>query len=305
MNIASRSLLFTFCVVFASASAATADQQQIAPGTGDQGSVVINTGADGICNTTAAVGDLQIALVGQATPNRSEIRCGPNKVSDTVAAGDDVQLVAVGVDCKNANTVVVDTGEDGIPDSTPAVDDLYAAGMALGTPPANTPCVIAGADGVAQTAAAVVDDVQVLTGGTADPNTDVVLCGPNLKADTTANNFAAGDDVQVVAVNAACNEGDVVVDSGADGIATTQAEGPDLRIAAAKPVRVTIPNNQPFGLRLVKLKISNVEYGASAPASRTYRLSSTPGSCPNGVVTQVDPIPRSTACRPRLPWKRA
>ena len=56
---------------------------------------------------------------------------------------------------------------------------------------------------------------------------------PNLVADTTANNAGVGDDVQLVPVGAACTANQVVVDSGADGIATTRAEGADLRISAS------------------------------------------------------------------------
>lgn len=283
----SRFLLLSLGLVFV-ASTARADQQQIAPGTGSQDAVVVNTGPDGICNTTAAAGDLQLAAVGSGSPNRNEIRCGGNKTADTIAGGDDVQLVAFGGSCKNTNTVIIDTGENGIPESIPLSDDSYAAGMVLGVPPSNAPCVITGADGVAQTLAVTGDDNQVLLAGAAEANSDVILCGPNGIADTNANNVAAGDDVQVVAQGGSCNDGDVVVDSGADGIATTQAEGPDLRIAAAKPIRVTIAHDQPSGSRLVKLKITNVEYGANAPASRSYHLATTPGSCPNGVVTQVD-----------------
>lgn len=283
----SRFLLVSLSLVIA-ASAARADQQQIAPGTGSQNAVVVNTGSDGICNTTAAAGDLQLAAVGSGSPNRNEIRCGGDKTADTIAGGDDVQLVAFGGACKNSNTVIIDTGENGIPESTPLDDDSYASGMALGVAPSNAPCVITGADGVAQTAAVTGDDNQVLLSGQAEANSDVILCGPNGVADTTANNVATGDDVQVVAPGGSCNDGDVVVDSGADGIAATQAEGPDLRIAAAKPIRVTIPHDQPSGSRLVKLKITNVEFGANAPATRTYHLATTPGSCPNGVVTQVD-----------------
>lgn len=279
----------TFGILLGSAALVSADQQQIAPGTGSQNAVVINTGANGLCESTAADGDLQIAEVGAGSPNRNEIRCGGNAVANTGASGDDVQLVAVGAACKNSNTVIIDTGENGIPESTPSTDDVYAAGIALGVPPANAPCVIAGADGVAQTGAVTGDDNQVLLAGGAEANSDVVLCGPNLEANTTANNVTGtGDDVQVVAVGNPCAEGDVVVDSGADGIANSQAEGPDLRIAAVKPIRVTIGHDQPSGSRLVKLKISNVEFGASAPATREFRLATTPGSCPNGVVTQVD-----------------
>jgi len=284
-------ILAALCLVLAPLASARADQQQIAPGTGKQNSVVIDTGANGLCETTAAAGDLQIATVGSGSPNRNEIRCGVNKIADTAATGDDVQLVAVGGACKNANTLIVDTGENGVPETVPGGDDVYSAGIVLGVPPSNAPCVIAGADGVAQTPAVVGDDTQLLLAGAAEINSAVVLCGPNLLADTAANNVEAGDDIQVVPVGNACAENDVVVDSGADGIATTQAEGPDLRIAAAKPIRVTVPSRAAFGSKLVKLKISNVEFGATAPASRTFTITTTPGSCPNGVVTQVDADP--------------
>lgn len=286
-----QSTLSAFCLVLATLTSAHADEQQIAPGTGKQNSVVVDTGVNGICETTATAGDLQIATVGSGSPNRNEIRCGTNKTAETVASGDDVQLVALGGACKNANTVIVDTGENGVPDTVLSGDDTYAAGIVFGVPPSNTPCVIAGADGVAQTPAVTGDDSQVLLAGAAEINSAVVLCGPNLKADTAANNVAAGDDIQVVAVGNACAANDVVVDSGADGIATTQAEGPDLRIAAAKPIRVTVPNGAAFGSKLVKLKVSNVEFGATAPATRAFKITTTPGSCPNGVVTQVDADP--------------
>ena len=100
------------------ATVAFADQQQIAPGTGEQDSTVIDTGADGICNTTAAAGDIQLAAVGSGSPNRTEIRCGANKIVDTIATGDDVQLVAFGAPCKNVNTPVIDTGDNGLAETT-------------------------------------------------------------------------------------------------------------------------------------------------------------------------------------------
>ncbi len=269
------------------AAAALADQQQIAPGTGQQNSVVIDTGPDGICNTVAADGDIQLAAVGSGSPNRTEIRCGANKIVDTLATGDDVQLVAFGAACKNVNTPVIDTGADGKADTTAAGDDTQV--IAVGVYPPNTPCVIAGEDGVAQTAAPSNDDVQDLAAGAAAPNTAVVLCGPNLVADTTANNTGmGGDDVQLVAVGAACTANQVVVDSGADGIATTRAEGPDLRISAAKPVKLNISGGRPNASRLVKFTITNTEFGPTAPAARAYKITTTAGSCGGGVVTQVD-----------------
>jgi hypothetical protein len=279
-----RTLLAALVLV---AATAQADQQQIAPGTGQQNSVVIDTGPDGVCNTTAADGDIQLAAVGSGSPNRTEIRCGTNKLVETLAAGDDVQLIAFGAPCKNANNAVVDTGEDGIANTTAAGDDTQV--IAFGVAPANAPCVIAGEDGVAQTAAPAGDDVQQLAAGAAAPNTAVILCGPNLVADTTANNTGVGgDDVQLVAVGAACTANQVVVDSGADGIATTRAEGPDLRISAAKPVKLNISGGRPNASRLVKFTITNTEFGPTAPSARQYKITTTAGSCGGGVVTQVD-----------------
>ncbi len=280
-----RHLVFV-CLALAAATAALADQQQIAPGTGQQNSIVVDTGADGICNTTAADGDIQFAAVGSGSPNRAEIRCGTNKIVDTIATGDDVQLVAFGAPCKNANVAIVDTGADGKADTTAAGDDTQV--IAVGVYPANQACVITGGDGVAQTTAPAGDDDQLLVAGTATPNTAVVLCGPNLVADTTANNVGPGDDVQVVAVGAGCTANQVVVDSGADGIAATRAEGPDIRISAAKPVKINISRGQPNASRIIKFKVTNTEFGAMAPAARQYKLTTTAGSCGGGVVTQVD-----------------
>ncbi|HXC49616.1 MAG TPA: hypothetical protein VN634_01910 [Candidatus Limnocylindrales bacterium] len=272
--------------IVASVVTAQGDEQQIAPGTGQQNSVVIDTGADGICNTTAADGDLQFAAVGSGSPNRTEIRCGTNQVVETLAIGDDVQLIALGAACKNTTTAIIDTGDDGIADTTAAGDDTQT--IVVGVSPANQACVMTGADGVAQTTAPLGDDSQVLAAGGAAPNTAVVLCGPNLVVDTSANNAGAGDDVQVTAVGMPCAATDVVVNSGADGIATTRAEGPDLRIAAARPARITISPGDFAGSRRLTFKITNTEFGAGAPPSRSYRITTTSGSCGGGVVSQVD-----------------
>jgi hypothetical protein len=265
-----------------------ADEQQIPPGRGLQSSVVVNTGANGLCETAAAAGDIQAATLGQGTPNRNEVRCGVDKVVQTAAVNDDVQLVAVGATCNGANTVIIDTGANGIAETPLAGDDTYASGITLGLPPSNTPCVIAGADGVAQTASVTGDDTQVLAAGTAAANTGVVLCGPNGVADTTANNVGPGDDVQVIAVGGACTTNQVVVDSGADGIAATHAEGPELLINAVRRQIMRIPKGKSSASRTVKVKVSNLEFGASAPATRSYKLTTTGSSCPGGTVTQLD-----------------
>jgi len=270
------------------ASFVAADEQRIAPGTGTQDAIVIDTGANGLCETAAARGDIQAAGVGAGTPNLSEIRCAANEVAESVAVGDDVQVIAVGGACRNPNNVIVDTGPNGVPETPPAGDDAYLAGMALGLPPANTACVIAGADGVAQTSGPAGDDGQRLLAGQAEPNSGVVRCGPNGVADTTANNFEAGDDVQMIAPGTTCNSNDVVVDSGPDGVASTRAEGPDLQIAIAKPVALTIRKGKEEASRRVRVTVANVEFGASAPASRAFRIRAARGSCPGATVTQLD-----------------
>jgi len=267
---------------------AVADQQQIAPGTGAQNATVVNSGANGICDTTTAGGDdILLALPGGGSPYRAEIKCGADKTVDTVAVGDDLQLIAPGATCKNASNVVVDTGPNGIAETTAAGDDTQS--IAVGTAPANAPCIITGADGVAQTATASGDDHVVLAAGTAQANTDVVTCGPNGVADTTANNRnPTGDDVQVIAVGSACTTNQTVVDSGANGVADTQAEGPDLLLKVLKPTKIVIPKGAQTASKTIKFAVQNVEFGAAAPAARSYKLVAGNGNCPSGTVTQLD-----------------
>jgi hypothetical protein len=277
-----------------------ADMQDIAPGTGLQSAVVVDTGSNGICQTTAAAGDIQAAQVGQGTPFQTVIKCGSNKVADTSAAEGDTQLVAVGAACTNANTVVVDSGADGIANTTAAVGDVQV--LAVGSAPANSPCVTTGADGVADTPDPLGgDDVRQLAVGAAQPNTTVVTCGPNKVADTTANNLnPAGDDVQLVVVGVACaNQNTLVIDSGANGVADTRAEGPDLVLKAMGPVRVSIGTGKPTVAKTVKVSVFNVEFGAAAPPSRTYALSVSDGSCPKGTVSAVDSNAASSAPGPQ------
>jgi hypothetical protein len=155
-----------------------------------------------------------------------------------------------------------------------------------------------GANGIADTSTVGGDDVREITLGTAMANTAVIRCGPNLIADTHANNEVptgkTADDVQVIAVGSACpNQNSIVVNSGPDGISTTRAEGPDLALKALGPVRISIPKVKTplfksFVSKTVYVRVSNVEFGASAPASRMYTLSVTDGSCPTGTVSDVD-----------------
>jgi hypothetical protein len=292
-------LLGMIATLFVFSTVVRADTQEIAPGKGLQSAVVVDTGANGICETTATPDDIQVIPVGTAPSFQAEIRCGPNKVADTTAAGDDTQLVAVGASCNNPNVAVVDTGANGIADTTAVTDDVQL--IPVGTAPANRPCVITGPNGKRDTAGpAAGDDVLNLllpSVGSALPNQPVIRCGPNKLAETNQNNFIlAGDDVQLVTVGNTCpNQNTVVVDSGANGIAETRAEGPDLVLKVKGPVRVAIPKGKATKSKTIGVTVANVEFGAAAPASRTYTLVVTDGSCPNGTVSQVDADARASA----------
>src|SRR2546422_103694 len=237
MNVVRRSMLGAWLL----ASAAHADRQVIAPGTGLQSAVEVDSGANGICETKARGDDLQAAKLGQGAPFADEIRCGPDRIANTAAAGDDRQLIAVGSAC-GAREIVVDTGPDGIANSTAVGDDVQL--IPVGSAAPNTPCVLTGANGLADTPdPAGGDDVRILLVGHAEPNTPVIRCGPNHVAETTANNVhAGGDDVQRVGVGASCpGTGTVVVDSGANGVAETRAQGAELVLRLATPRPLTIP----------------------------------------------------------------
>src|SRR5258705_12573660 len=92
--------LLLVLVLAAYAVPVLADVQRIAPGNGLQNAVVVDTGANGVCETTAAGGDLQAARVGQGTANRAALRCGPNRDVETPAQVDDGQLVARAGTCR-------------------------------------------------------------------------------------------------------------------------------------------------------------------------------------------------------------
>jgi hypothetical protein len=267
------------------ARAALGDVQITAPGTGDQGATVVNTGPNGICETTANSLDIQFTDVGQYAPYQPEIRCGPNKIVDSIAAGDDVQRKAPGDNCGSATTVVIDVGPNGIADTANAGDDTRV--IALSGHAINAPCVITGTNGLPDTTTASGDDAVVLTG--AAPNTPVVTCGPDLVANTTANNTGFGDDVQVRTVSSICtSEDDVVVDSGADGVSSTLAEGSDLVVGKLNPLKLTIGRGKSSVAKTVSVSVSNVEFGDSAPVSRPYKLVVKTKGCPGGSITNVD-----------------
>src|SRR2546428_487879 len=257
------------------------------PGIGLQSAGEVDSGANGICETKARGDDLQAAKLGQGAPFADEIRCGPDRIANTAAAGDDRQLIAVGSAC-GAGEIMVDTGLDGIANSTAVGDDVQL--IPVGSAAPHTPCVLTGANGLADTPdPAGGDDVRILLVGHAEPNTPVIRCRPHHGAETTANNVhAGGDDVQRVGVGASCpGSGTAGVDSGADGIAETRAQGAELVLRLANPRPLIIPiRRHGTASRTVKLAVFNEEF--AGPPSRAYTLSVTDGSCPDGTVSQVD-----------------
>src|SRR5437879_12517254 len=64
-----------------------ADRQVIAPGTGPQDTVVVDSGANGICETRAHRDDLPVIPVGQGMPFGDESRCGPDRIGRPPAGG--------------------------------------------------------------------------------------------------------------------------------------------------------------------------------------------------------------------------
>jgi hypothetical protein len=284
-------VIATLLVASSTVPVARADRQRIAPGTALQSEVVVDTGANGVCETAAGGDDLQAAAVGLGTPGEDEIRCGQDQLVSTIAAGDDTQLVPLNGECQNRNTVIIDTGPDGIANTTAAGDD--ASDVPVGTAPPNTACVLTGANGIADTPDPLAgDDVRLVPAGTALPNAVVVRCGPNRVAETRANNInPAGDDVQLTQPGANCTLVNTpVVDSGANGIADTRAEGSDflLRVLPDTPVELTIKKKKGVVSKVIKVAMSNVEFGSTAPQARTAQLVVRDNNCPRGTVSAVD-----------------
>src|SRR5205809_7908339 len=91
MNVVQRSMLAMLLL----ASAAHVDRQAIAPGTGLQSAVEVDSGANGICQTRARGDDLQAAAVGQGTPNEDGSRRGPDRTAKAAGARGDRPRTAV------------------------------------------------------------------------------------------------------------------------------------------------------------------------------------------------------------------
>lgn len=283
-------LRFAFVISLALPAAALADEQAIPAGVPQEGELAINTGPDGICNSTALAGDVQLATVGSGPSDLGEIGCGPDGLVGSTAVADDVQLRPVGSFCGGANVPVISTGPDGIANTALGGDDIYLPGMVMGAAPANTACVGTGSDGLSSSTVAG-DDVQVIASGLGNPGQAVILCGDDLIPSTTANNAnSGGDDTQEIPVSGlpTCGSAnDVVVRSGPlNSISDTRAEGPELVLKAAKPVKIVIGSGKDSAEKDLKLQVYNQEFGAVP--SRSFQVNADDGNCPDGTLTHVD-----------------
>lgn len=272
-----------------------ADEQSIPAGVPEEGELSTDSGSNGLCETTAGGDDVQLVPVGSAAPNRPAIRCGGDGVVGTTAAGDDVQLRPVGSYCGGGNVPIIDTGANGIPETAPGSGDNLIGGITVGVAPSDTPCVSTGPDGISNSTAAG-DDAQQIANGSGNADQAVVLCGDDLIPSTTANNMnPSGDDTQEIPVSTSptcSNANDVVVRSGpTNSVSDTRAEGAELILKVGKAVKATIAAGETSVTRPLKIQVTNQEFGASSPATRSYRLEADDGSCPDGTLRFLDADP--------------
>jgi len=291
MTLVDRSMLAA--LLLALASPADADRPRLlAPGTGLQSAVEVDSGANGICETKARATICRQRRWGRGRPSRTRSAAGPGRIANTAApattaADRDRQRV------RGGGEIVVDTGPTASAQLGAVGDDVQLIPVASAAP--HTPCVLTGGNtGSPTRRPGGGDDVPHPAVGHAAPNTPGHPLRPQPCRRTTANNVhRGGDDWQRLGVGASCPAtGTVVVDSGANGIAETRAQGAELVLRLATPRPLTIPiRRRGTASRTVKLAVFNEEF--AGPPSRAYTLSVTDGSCPDGTVTQAD---ADTAC---------
>jgi len=116
---------------------------------------IVDTGADGICNTAAAGDDVQAVAVGGMPANLACVGIGPNGVLNSVPLGDDF-VGQINYGGGHFSAQVVATGADGICNTPAAADDYQVA--PVGSPLPNATCIQPGPNGMIDTAPAG-DDV--------------------------------------------------------------------------------------------------------------------------------------------------
>lgn len=183
------------------------DVQTLPVGQGSPGSACVQSGADGICQTTADASDNQAVPVGQGAPGTVCVRAGADGVLDTaVPAGDDVIEIAF---------LRITTGPDGICNTTADPSDEQAIPVGQGEP--DGLCVDTGDDGICDTTADPAD-TQFRPVGQGLPDANCVGAGPNGILQTTP----AGDDTEQSTFF-----GVPFIGTGPDGVCDTMTTGTD------------------------------------------------------------------------------
>jgi subtilisin family serine protease len=108
------------------------------PGNPDDDNVYIDTGPDGICQTTAALGDVQEIGPNQGEPDMACISAGTNGVLNSTRLGDDIIGTVNGVPA-------IGTGGNGVCESILGGDDNQWIPRWQGAP--WSPCVLPGTNG--------------------------------------------------------------------------------------------------------------------------------------------------------------
>ncbi|QOJ14069.1 MAG: hypothetical protein HRU75_05225 [Planctomycetia bacterium] len=175
------------------------------------GTIVIRTGANGVCNTAAAGADVQVIPVGRGVPRAVCVDAGANGVCATAPAGDDGFFLAVGDGEANAVAVL-------------------AAAAALATAPAGddvaSHCIIDGGNGVA-------DSFAFSAGGSLPPGVLAVTgvfannqSGKIIEADVLFGANGVNWSITAHGAFAAAFE----INTGCNGICNTAKAGDDLQI---------------------------------------------------------------------------
>jgi hypothetical protein len=176
------------------------DVQEIPQNKGKPNTEAINTGPDGICNSTSGGDDVQVIQPGKGLANQTCITAGADGILTSAPAGDDIKVGST-----------ITTGADGICNTAKAGDDVQVIPTGKGKP--NVVAITTGPDGVSNTDKGG-DDVQLIAKTKGLPNQVCVKAGVNTKRDTKP----AGDDTVV---------GEEVT-TGPDGVCNTAANATNL-----------------------------------------------------------------------------
>ncbi len=183
------------------------DIQLLPVGQGSRNSACVESGADGICETTADTNDDQEVPVGQGFPNSPCVRAGADAVLDTaVPVNDDVIELAF---------LRITTGPDGICDTTADPSDDQTIPVGQGAPDAR--CIDSAADGICETTADP-GDGQALPVGEGQPDAACVGSGSN----STLQTAPSGDDTERTSIF-----GIPFIGAGPDGVCDTMTAGSD------------------------------------------------------------------------------